>query len=139
VIGDVLIGGSGAVAFVPSCSWNPIQLGSVTGGPLATLYTPIGPNSLFSEHFGCGARDPAGGFTFVVTDFLGGHNPRLVHLPETATGPAVPVAVPTKPTLGEVSVGVGLGASLFNDCLMAIAADGVIYVQSANGIWKIAK
>jgi hypothetical protein len=139
VIGDVLIGGSGAVAFVPSCSWNPIQLGSVTGGPLATLYTPIGPNSLFSEHFGCGARDPAGGFTFVVTDFLGGHNPRLVHLPETATGPAVPVAVPTRPTLGEVSVGVGLGASLFNDCLMAIAADGVIYVQSANGIWKIAK
>jgi len=137
VIGDVLIGASGAVAFVPSCSWNPIQVGTVTGGPIGTLYEPIAPNSLFSEHFGCGAKDPAGGFTFMVTDFVGGHNPRLVHLPETATGTAVPAPVPTRPTLGEVSVGAGGG--LFYDCLMAIAPDGVIYVQSSDGIWKIAK
>jgi len=101
------------------------------------LYQPIDPGSLFGEHFGCGAKDPAGGFTFMVTDFYEGHNPRLVHLPETATAAPVPTRVPTKPTLGEVSV--RRGGGLFNDCLMAIAPDGVIYVQSSSGIWKVSK
>jgi len=135
VIRDV-ISGFGTVAFLPSCSWRPIQVGTVTGGPLATLYQPIAPFSLFAEHFGCGAKDPAGGFYFMVTD-IGGHNPRLVHLPETGTGAAVPAPVPTEPTLGAVSV--NRGGGLFDDCLMAVAPDGVIYVESSNGIWKIAK
>ena len=43
VIGDVLISGSGTVAFLPSCSWRPIQVGTVSGGPLGTLYPPIDP------------------------------------------------------------------------------------------------
>ncbi|HMF41980.1 MAG TPA: hypothetical protein VKQ32_15000 [Polyangia bacterium] len=137
VIGDVLINGSGTVAFLPSCGWRPIQVGTVTSGPVRTLYQPIDPSSRYSEHFGCGAVDPAGGFTFMVTDGSGGHDPRLVHLPEAATTAAVPTPVPTKPTLGEVSIGAGGG--LFNDCLMAIAPDGVIYVESANGIWTISK
>lgn len=136
VIGDVLISGSGTVAFLPSCDWRPIQVGTVAGGPLGTLYQPV-TLSNFGEHFGCGATDPAGGFTFMVTDFYGGHNPRLVHLPETATAAAVPAPVPTRPTLGEVSV--GLGGGLFNDCRMAVAPDGVIYVQASTGIWKVSR
>ena len=125
---DAVIDPSGAVAFLPGCAELPIQIGSVDGGPVRPSYQP-NPDMVYGERFGCGAKDPAGGFYFMVTDNWAGRNPRLVHLAKTATTPAAPTRVPTEPALGAVG--------FFKECSMAVAPDGVIYVQSSNQIWKV--
>ena len=131
---DLAIAPSGTVAFLPGCTDGAVQRGTADGASIGVLYQP-NADTIYGEHFACVATDPAGGFYALVTDVLGRHNPRLVHLPEAVTGATVPTLVPTVPTFGEVSVANGGG--LFDDCTMAVAPNGVIYAQTGNQIWKV--
>jgi hypothetical protein len=51
-----------------------------------------------------------------------------------AASTTAPTLVPTEPTFGEAAVA---GARAFNECRMAVASNGVIYVQAGFQIWKV--
>jgi hypothetical protein len=131
-VADIATTPSGLFLFEPACNPSALWRGHIDGSGVERMYEaePFGINPLNATTFTCITRDPQGGF-YVIGGAPEG--PVLFHLCEGATRFAGYNHLPTTPSFSEAATGLA-----FEFCSIASAADGTLFVQTFNELWKVA-
>ncbi len=130
---------SGVFLYQPGCNGSPIMRGSADGSGVGVLYdSHFGDDkdALDADNFLCSARDPEGGFYVVVDSADGKVGAVLFHLTEDSNESRGFGIVPTVPTLTQAEV-IADETFSFGFCSLAVAPDGVIYMQTMSQLWRI--
>jgi hypothetical protein len=135
---DLAVARSGVFLYQPGCNGSPILRGQGDGSGVAKLYNAsIGQVSEVSaSNFTCAARDPAGGFYFIVQN-VDDYAPRLFHVTEDAQGTSGLTSIDTVPSFAEAKK---QASSTFGFlyCSLATGPDGAVYFQTYAQLWKVA-
>lgn len=135
---DLAAARSGVFLYQPGCNAYPILRGRTDGSGVGTLYNAaIGQVSEVSaSNFTCVARDPAGGFYFIVQN-VADYAPRLFHVTEGAQGASGLTLIDTVPSFAEAKK---QASSTFGFlfCSLATGKDGAVYFQTYAQLWKVA-
>jgi hypothetical protein len=125
---------SGSFAYQADCGVQQLYLGISGSGKFGVIYPNDASNIPTGASFACTARDPAGGYYTVVTQDGGW---RLAHFSDGPSG-AVPIySMPSLDDMTNIQLTEGQSPDL-SRCRLAALADGTVFLQSANTIWKLA-
>src|SRR6188768_264752 len=130
---------SGVFLYQPGCNGSPILRGNADGSGVGVLYdSRFGDDkhALDADNFLCSARDPEGGFYVVVDSADYDVGSVLFHLTEDSNESRGFGTVPTVPTLTQAEV-IADETFSFRFCSLAVAPDGVVYMQTMSQLWRI--
>jgi hypothetical protein len=130
---------SGVFLYQPGCNGSPIMRGNADGSGVGVLYdSRFGDDkhALNADNFLCSARDPEGGFYVVVDSAENNVGAVLFHLTEDSNESRGFGTVPTAPTLTQAEEFADETFS-FGYCSLAVAPDGVVYMQTMSQLWRI--
>jgi len=135
---DLAVARSGVFLYQPGCNAYPLYRGQGDGSGVARLYSAsIGQVSEVSaSNFTCAARDPAGGFYFIVQN-TSDNAPRLFHVTEDAQGTTGLTAIDTVPSFAAAKKQAS-NTFGFLYCSLATGPDGAVYFQTYAQLWKVA-
>lgn len=142
---DFAMSPSGTFLAEPGCSGSPLVRGNADGSGVERLFVsdalgPIPP--FYATQFMCVGRDPAGGFFLMLTSAGGGtgnSGPRLFHVNEDATAETGVTEVFTTPSFAEAqnTTLVFPYESTFDECSLAAAPNGTIFLRTSSQLWKV--
>jgi len=132
---DLAVARSGTFLYQPGCNGYPLLRGHADGSGVGPIYTTAvsPPNILPASNFSCSARDPSGGFYFIIQD-VDDYAPRLYHMTEDAQGTSGLTWTETTPSFLEAKKRVS-NVYGFDFCALAAANDGTVYFQSYAQLW----
>lgn len=135
---DLAAARSGVFLYQPGCNAYPILRGQTDGSGVSTLYNAaVGHDSEVSaSNFTCVARDPTGGFYFIVQN-IDDYAPRLFHVTEGAQGTSGLALIDTVPSFAEAKKRASSTFG-FMYCSLATGQDGAVYFQTYAQLWKVA-
>jgi hypothetical protein len=128
---------SGVFLYQPGCSGYPLLRGNADGTGVGVLYTTTvtPPSAVSADNFLCAARDPSGGFYLLVND-VSSRAPRLYHVADDAQGTAGLTWIPTAGSFEEAK-SFQTEPSGFDDCSIATARDGNVFIQTCHQLWRV--
>jgi len=134
---DLAADPSGTFLYQSGCNGYPLLRGQADGSGVGILYQAslTQPSTIAANNFLCVARDPSGGFYFVVQDPTD-DEPRLYHVTEDAQGTSGLTWIETTPTFAQASQQRS-NVFGFDYCSLATAPDGTVYFQSYAQLWKV--
>jgi hypothetical protein len=138
---DLATAPSGVFLYLPGCNGSPLLRGRADGSGVSTLYeTQIGQSltsPVVAANFLCAARDPSGGFYFVVSDTSDTDPaPHLYHVTEDAQGTNGLELIDTIPTFAQAKQSQNEVYG-FDFCSLAVARDSTVFFQTYHQLWKV--
>jgi hypothetical protein len=130
---------SGVFLQLPGCNEGTLWRGNLDGSGVGLLYDGDqfkAPTSQYKPNFVCSARDPSGGFYFVLGRLLDNQGSHLYHVTETASGADGLTLIATVPTFLEASKTQN-ETFAFDFCSLAAAPDGTVFYATYSQLWKV--